>query len=283
VPPDRSIVAEPLNTPKARRLAGIRSVTARGAKVFAGALLVLWLAGPIVWVIVASTQTRLIQQVPPRLVAPSLTQYQRLVTDPAWQGAAAVSFSVTVIATALALAIAILTAYPLARYRWRGGRPLLAVMLGTQLVPPIALAIPVLFLFAALGLRNSILGLVLVNVAFWTPLLIWLTRSAFLATPANLERAARIDGSSRLGAIFRIALPAAGPAIAAAAAIVFIGIWNDFVFAVSLGGPDTSTLPRYLGQSFAPSYAALSAAIVVTVAPCVALVALFRRRIFQLV
>ena len=63
----------------------------------------------------------------------------------------------TVLATLLALAIATLTAYPLARYRWRGGRPLLLFLLGTQLIPPIAVAIPVLFLFAgsACGTRSS--------------------------------------------------------------------------------------------------------------------------------
>ncbi len=246
-------------------------------------LLALWLVGPIAWVLVVSTQSRLIQSSPPRLTAPTLLAFERLVTTPAWQAAATVSVTVTVIATGLALVIATLAAYPLARYRWRGGRPLLAFLLATQLIPPIALAIPVLFLFAGLGLRNTIAGLVLVNVCFWTPVLVWLVRSAFLGVPANLERAARIDGSSRLGAIFRITLPAAAPAVAAAAAIVFIGIWNDFVFVALMGGRDTSTLPRYLVQSFTPAYVALSATIIVTVAPCVALVLLLRRRILQLV
>ena len=264
-------------------LATIRSAAGRLLRWFGTLTLAIWLAGPIVWIVVVSVQNRLIQSVPPKLSTPTLASYQRLIDDPAWQASAAVSITVTILATLLALAIATLTAYPVARYRWRGGRPLLLFLLGTQLIPPIAVAIPVLFLFAALGLRNTILGLVLVNVCFWTPILVWLVRGAFLGVPANLERAARIDGSSRLGAIFRITLPAAAPAVAAAAAIVFVGIWNDFVFVATMGGRDTSTLPRYLAQSFTPSYPTLAATIVVTVAPCIILFVLLRRRILRLV
>jgi multiple sugar transport system permease protein len=263
-----------------------RSVGAIGgrlARVLGTGLLALWLVGPLVWIAIVSTQGRAIQNVPPRLTAPSLAAYERLIATREWQGAAAISITVSVLAIAIALVLATMTAYPLARYRWRGGRAVLLALLGTQLIPPIAIAIPVLFVFAGIGLRNTVVGLVLVNVCFWTPVLVWLVRGAFIAVPANLERAARIDGSSRLGAIFRIALPAAAPGIAAAAAIVFIGIWNDFVFVAVMGGRDTATLPRYLGQSFTPAYPVLAATIVVTVAPCIALILLLRRRIFSLV
>ena len=75
-----------------------------------------------------------------------------------------------------------------------------------------------------------------------------------LAAPCGLPRrstepglAARIDGSSRLGVVFRIVIPAAAPAIAAATAIVFIGIWNDFMFIATIGGRDTHTLASFLG------------------------------------
>jgi ABC-type glycerol-3-phosphate transport system permease component len=78
-------------------------------------------------------------------------------------------------------------------------------------------------------------------------------------------------------------LPAAAPAIAAAAAIVFVGIWNDFVFAAVLGGRDTYTLPRYLGTSTTPSFHTLAARIVLTILPCLAIIALLRRRIVGLV
>ena len=147
-----------------------------------------------------------------------------------------VSITVTVAATLIALAVRVLAGYPLARFRLRGARVLLLVLLATMLIPPIALALPVLYLVTASDIRDSIIGLVLVNAAFWSPILIWLVRGAFIGVPPELERAARIDGCSRLGAIFRVSLPAAAPVIAAATAIVFIGIWNDFVFAAVIGG-----------------------------------------------
>ena len=155
-------------------------------------------------------------------------------------------------------------------------------LLGTQLIPPIALAFPALLIFIKLGLRDTIPGLVLVHAAFWTPVLVWLLRSAFGSVPVELERAARMDGASRLGAIVRVVVPATAPAIAAAAAIVFIGIWNDFIFAVLIGGRDTTTLPRWLGETQTPLIHVLAARIVLTVAPCVLLLVLFRRRIAAL-
>ena len=205
-----------------------------------------------------------------------------LISDPSWQGAAVVSITVTVAATLIALGVAILAGYPLARFRLRGARVLLLVLLATMLIPPIAIAIPVLYLVTGLDIRDSIIGLVLVNAAFWSPILIWLVRGAFIGVPPELERAARIDGCSRLGAIFRVSLPAAAPVIAAATAIVFIGIWNDFVFAAVVGGRETHTLPRYLGENASPLFSVFAARIVLTVAPCIALVVLLRTRILAL-
>ena len=118
-----------------------------------------------------------------------------------------VSITVTVAATLIALLVAILAGYPLARFRLRGARILLLVLLATMLIPPIALAIPILFLVTDLGIRDSIVGLVLVNAAFWSPILIWLVRGAFIGVPRSwserhVSTAAR--GSARSsGSAFR--------------------------------------------------------------------------------
>ena len=246
--------------------------------------LVVWLVGPVVWIVVASTQpeSRLSGGLLRMGVPLTFDAYEALLGSQAWRNAFGNSVTITIFATALALLIATITAYPLARYRLRGGGTLTAALLGTQLIPPIALAIPALMVFKTLGLRNTVPGLILVHAAFWTPVLVWLLRSAFRSIPPELERAARMDGASRLGAIARVVVPVAAPAVAAAAAIVFIGIWNDFVLAVILGGRDTSTLPRWLGESASPLVHVLAARIVLTVAPCVLLIVLFRRRIAAL-
>jgi ABC-type sugar transport system permease subunit len=256
----------------------------RPIRLLAIAVLVLWLVGPVAWIAVASTQPeRALIASPPRIGLPlTFDAYQELLGSPGWQRAAVNSVVITTLATLLALVIATLTAYPLARYRPRGGSTLTAILLGTQLIPPIALAIPALLIFIRADLRNTILGLVLVHAAFWTPVLVWLLRSAFRSVPPELERAARIDGASRLTAIVRVVAPVAAPAVAAAATIVFIGIWNDFVLTVMLGGRDTQTLPRWLGSSSLPLHHVLAARIVLTIAPCLALLVLARRRIAAL-
>jgi ABC-type glycerol-3-phosphate transport system permease component len=278
---------EPLPEP------AVRGETSRRARAVAGrlgraaaiVLVAIWLVGPILWIAIASTQPAAnLRASPPRLTtALSFDGYVRLLTDRAWQGSAWNSVLVSTLATGLAVAVAATAAYPLARSRFRGTRAILLALLLTMLIPPIALAIPVLFVFVGLGMRHTLIGLVLANAAFWIPILVWLVRGAFLNVPMNVERAARMDGTSRLGTIFRVVLPAAAPGVAAAGAIAFIGIWNDFTFVAVLGGRDTSTLPRYLGTSFSPSFPTLAATLVVTVLPCIALVALLRRRILGLV
>ena len=267
----------------ARRLPVPVRVAAIGRAVAVG-VLVAWLVGPIAWIAVASTQPEAaLDAVPPRIGLPlTFDAYAALLGSPVWRAAALHSVVITTSATLVALVLATLVAYPLARYRTRGGRLLTAALLGTQLIPPIALAIPVLLSFITIGLRDTIVGLVIVHAAFWSPVLVWLLRSAFASVPPELERAARMDGASRLGSIWRIVLPAAAPAVAAAATIVFIGIWNDFVLTAILGGRGTQTLPRWLGETATPLQHVLSARIVLTVAPCVALLVLARRRIAAL-
>jgi multiple sugar transport system permease protein len=282
--PDPGSSAGPMAT---RTGSGARRLRSFGWALLVGGvtiLLIVVLAGPIFWIGVASTQPpSALAQMPPRLTANlDLSAYWRLVNDPSWRGAAAVTVTVTVLATLIALCVAVLAGYPLARFRIRGGRLLLLFLLAIMLVPPIALAIPILFLVIDLGIRDTVLGLVLVNAAFWSPILIWLVRGAFAGVPAELERAARIDGCSRLGAIVRVSLPAAAPVIAAATAIVFVGIWNDFVFVAVIGGHETQTLPRYLGESASPLFNVFAARIVLTVAPCLAIIALLRTRILSL-
>jgi len=285
LPPTARVYDVPPASGSIRRFG--RRVRGGTTRVLAGigvAALVIWLAAPIVWILVMSVQSDvLMRQNPPKFGPPFvINTFFELVQTGAWQAAALVSITVTILATLLALIVAAFAAYPLARYRIRGGRVILLALLATQMIPPISLAIPILFIFIRLDLRNTVPGIVLINAAFWAPILVWLLRGAFLSVPRNLDLAARIDGSSRLGVIVRIILPAAAPAIAAAAAIVFVGIWNDFVFAAVLGGRDTYTLPRYLGESQTPSFHSLAVRIVLTIAPCIAILAIFRRRIVGL-
>jgi multiple sugar transport system permease protein len=148
------------------------------------------------------------------------------------------------------------------------------------------MAIPVLLMFRAIGLKDTVAGLVIVNVAYWLPLIIWLLRNVLEDVPIVLERAARIDGCSRLGTLFRVLMPAAGPGVAAVAILLLIGTWNEFLFAVMLGDRNAVTVTRLIGfldstvgPDGPPPFTVLAAAGIVAIVPCLVLVMLFHRRV----
>jgi multiple sugar transport system permease protein len=193
---------------------------------------------------------------------------------------------VTILVTLLSLVLGAMAAYPLARLELPGKRTVLTILIFTQMVPAIVMAIPVLLMFRAVGLKDTVAGLVIVNVAYWLPLIIWLLRNVLEDVPIALERAARIDGCSRLGTLFRVLIPAARPGVAAVAILLLIGTWNEFLFAVMLGDRNAVTVTRLIGfldstvgPDGPPPFTVLAAAGIVAILPCLVLVILFHRRV----
>jgi multiple sugar transport system permease protein len=266
------------------------------ATVFGGLLLVVWSIGPIAWMMIASLQPEgAVTSVPLHLTVDlRWTNYTNLFFNPGqfttlpWLSSTWVSIQVAVLATVLTIIVSALIAYPLARLEVPGKGLFMGSLIATQMVPAIVLAIPVLLIFRTLGLVDSIAGLVIVNVAFSIPVIAWLLRNAFEEVPRSIESAARIDGCSRLGTLFRVTMPAARPGIAAASILMLIGTWNEFLFAVVLGNHDAVTVTRLIGlvntttgPMGRPPYTLVAAAGVVAIAPCVALVVLFYRQIVR--
>jgi multiple sugar transport system permease protein len=255
-------------------------------------LLFVFFVAPIVWITIASLQPPSTFNGLPLAFTPNLwlNGYVLAMTNPKWTGSLFVSVATAVSTMVLVIAIASPAAYSLARFRLPGKQILLAVLIFTQMVPAIVMAIPVLRLFQIVHLTDTIQSLVIVNVAFWLPLMVWLLRNFFADVPIAIERAARIDGATRLGTLFRITIPAARPGIAAAAILILIGTWNEFLFAVVLGNHNAVTVTRRIiglttldfGEQLVqtvPPANELGAAGMISVLPCLVLVALFHRRI----
>lgn len=269
--------------------ASIPAAAVRRVLLAAGiAALAVWLIGPIVWIAIASLQPEgAVTVAPPELTTNlRFDRYASLLADPNWIGSLAVSLQVTLLTAGLVLVVGALAAYPLARLEVPGRRLFLSILIFTQMVPAIVLAIPVLMLFQRLGLKDTVAALVLVNVAFWLPLIVWLLRNVFEDVPRSLESAARIDGCSRLGTLFRVTIPAARPGIAAAAILVLIGTWNEFLFAVVLGDRNAVTMTRRISQiqvigtaGGIPPFTLVAAAGILVALPCLLLVLVFHRRI----
>lgn len=152
------------------------------------------------------------------------------------------SFIVAALSVILTLPLAAMAGYAFARFR-TGGLAARFATLASQMLPPVALALPVFMLYRATGLTNSLTGLVLVYSAINLPFLTWILMGFFESIPEDLEGAAMTDGATRWGAFWRITLPVAAPGIAAAAVLGFILSWNEFLFALILGGSKTATVP----------------------------------------
>lgn len=172
-----------------------------------------------------------------------------------------------------------LAAYPLARMQFRGRGLVLAVVVATILIPFQVVMIPLYLLMVQLGLRNTLLALILPNAA--TAFGIFLLRQSFLAVPRELEEAARMDGCSPLGEWWNVLIPAARPDLITLGMFVFIGTWSDFLWPlVILDDPKLYTLPlglQQLASSFSLDWRLVAAGAVVSILPVLILFVLLQR------
>jgi multiple sugar transport system permease protein len=154
------------------------------------------------------------------------------------------SLIVSIATVLLNLLLAILAAYAITRLKFRGRKTLSIGILLIYVFPAVIIAVPLFVVFTRLGLRGSLLGVILVYLASTLPVALYMLRSYFQTIPSELEEAGLIDGLSRLGVIWRITIPLAAPAIAAVALYVFMIAWNEFLFAYLwlLERPDAWTL-----------------------------------------
>lgn len=175
--------------------------------------------------------------------------------------------------------------YAAARFNFRGKNTMLFILLATVMVPGIVTLIPVYLMAVQLGLHDTKLILILVFAAWQTPTIVWLLRAFFENIPRELDEAALIDGCSRLGAFYRVVLPLSQPGLAAAAILVFVWVWNEFIIALNLTASD-ATRPLTVGLFFfvgesGIQWGKMAAAASVALIPVVIFFAILQRRFIQ--
>lgn len=154
----------------------------------------------------------------------------------------------------ISMVVGILGAYAFARLRFRFRRAVLMLFLATYMLPQIALLIPLYLILNSLGLLNTTTGLIFVDCALVIPFVLWILSNYFMTIPEELEEAARIDGTTRLGALFYVVLPAARPGIFAAIMFSFLLAWDEFMYALIFTSSDAAkTLPVAISE-FAGRY-----------------------------
>lgn len=278
---------------------------------FFSALFVLYVAGPVAWLVSSSLQTEAqITAIPPNWLPPALdfTNFdailnaaERQVTyetrrqgDPATggflpSGAANLipslwnSLAVGLWVAALNLLLSVTAAYAIAVIDFRGRRATLYTVLATRVVPDIALIVPLFLVIRNLGLINTLGALVVTYLAITVPFTIFILISYFEGIPRDLYRAARIDGCGHWGALRHVYLPLSLPALVASLTFAFLTSWNEFVFALVLTqNVAAQTLPIVISgfvMDFTTSFSFVNAAGVIAIIPPVLMAVLFQRYI----
>jgi len=158
----------------------------------------------------------------------------------------------TIVATCsvlISLGVGIFGAYAFARLQFRFQRGILLLFLSTYMLPPIAILISLYLTMVQLRLLDTKLGLVLVYCSFITPFVLWIMSGYFRSIPRDLEDAARIDGCSRIGALFRVVLPLARPGLLATALFGFLLAWDEFLYAlVFTSSLSSKTIPVAIAE-----------------------------------
>jgi multiple sugar transport system permease protein len=188
-------------------------------------------------------------------------------------------------ATVLVLIVALPAAYYTARHRFRGRAVFLLLVLATQMFQPAAMLVGIQREFISFDLPSPILSLILVNAGFNLAFAVWILNAYFSSIPAELEEAAMVDGTSRIGALRRITLPLAWPGIVTALIFTFIAAWNELLVALTLTlgannnqRPLTVAINNYIGQ-YSIDWGHLFAGSVIATVPVIILFAMIEGKV----
>lgn len=204
---------------------------------------------PILWLFSASLSTQIeLFTVPPHWIPqhPTLQNYADIFFPS--QAASSVprtfavallnSIKIATIVTVVSIFIGSLAAYALVRIPFKYNRTIQIGILATRMIPEVSLVIPLFIIASRFQLINKPIVLIIAYMSFSLPFAIWMMAAFFQTVPIELEEAARLDGCSRLGILFRIVMPISVPGLIATAMFVFLLAWDEFFYALIF----TSTL-----------------------------------------
>ena len=193
------------------------------------------------------------------------------------------SFKVASAVTVICLLFGSLAAYALVRVPFRYNRTVLVSILGTRMIPEVSLVIPLFILAARAGITDKPIVLILTYLSFSLPFAIWLLAAFFQTIPVELEDAARIDGCSRLGTLFKVILPISSPGLVSTALFVFLLSWDEFFYAlIFTSSLSAKTVPVALAEfvgRYVTDINAMMAGGILAALPPVLLALLFQRYI----
>lgn len=212
---------------------------------FFGALITLIYISPLIWIFLTSLKSRndIFAMPPEWLFIPTLKNYISTLTDPQIISNFLNSFLLTATSVFLALVLTLFAAYAFSRYKIPGSENIQFIILSLRMLPPITVVIPMFLLYRAFNLANTYIGMILLYTMFSIPFSLWMLKNFIDDIPVQMDEMALRDGASIPRLIKDIILPQIGPAVVSVVLFNAIFVWNDFVFAYILTGPNTRTIP----------------------------------------
>ncbi len=194
------------------------------------------------------------------------------------------SFVVSIITTVYVVAVASMSAYVIARFRFKGKALLMGLILGVSMFPQMIIVGPVFNMFYRLDLLNSF-WVALPYCTITLPSAVWIMVTHFRRIPISVEEAAKIDGCSTWGTLWRVVFPVAAPGVFTTAIMTFIASWNEYLLTSTLNSNASfQTVPvavNALRTQFAILWGEITAATVVVVVPTLIVVLLFQKKIIS--
>jgi ABC-type sugar transport system permease subunit len=299
-------------TPPARSWAHTKNarIWKRRAIYIPVALIGVWSLLPVIWLLICSVSpfTDLLSKPPAFWPDATLDNYRRVFTGATAADTAGVplvaqrvpqallnSTIIGIGVTIICLVFGSLSGYAYARLghvKFLG--PSLIAMMMTRMIPGLAILVPWFILFSKeipftdYRLANTKWALIISYSSFSIPLVLWIMKTYFETIPSNLERAAAVDGCSRLQTLYRVVLPLAKPGLIAAGLFAFIASWNEFIFALNLAqDADSMTITYVIAQIYGvtlygpQNFGTLFAAGILAILPPVSLAFIFQRHLVQ--
>ncbi len=275
---------------------------------FIALLLIIYVVGPLLWVVVASFQgeNELLSK-PPNIIPqnPTLANYDyvftgKIPTDYEIKGqirsrisqearlipqALKNSFIISSVVMSVNVVFGSLAAYTFSRFSFKFKTFFLNFVLGSRLIPAIAVAIPYYIIVQKMGLLDTYLALILIYLALTLPFTIWFLTLFFNGIPRDFEDAALIDGCNYFQSLVRVVLPMSVPGLVAAAAFAFMSSYNEFLFARfithSIASQTGPTVIASIAGNPDASYSLISVAMTLGLIPPLLLAITLRKRLTE--
>jgi N,N'-diacetylchitobiose transport system permease protein len=215
---------------------------------------------------------------------PTIRHFRDAIDKPFFWDDVKNSLIVVLVTVVISIVLAFMAAIALARYGFNGRALFVVFVIGIQMLPQAGLIIPLYVVLARYHLTNALTGVIITYMILVLPFCVWTLRGFLLGIPKDLEEAAMVDGSTRVGVFLKILLPLMAPGLVATSVFAFITTWNEYIFArVLLNDQSRQTVTVWLsyfyGSSRQTDWGALMAASTLTAIPVVIFFLLVQRRI----